>query len=249
MKVNAEQVVIFGATSGIGRVLAQELAADEKYLVLVGRDEIELRHIQSDLHIRYAAHCEYFICDLLDRAETIQTSENIIKTHPHIKEFYFLSGYLGDEISAEKSGEERGKITNVNFASAVHVLSIFANYFQEKKEGTMVVIGSVAGDRGRRSNYYYGAAKAGLHALVSGLRGRLYPHNVHVMLVKPGFVDTTMIWGKPGVFLAASPERVAKTIIRKARKKKNTMYVPWFWSIIMFIIRHLPEAVFKRLKF
>jgi short-subunit dehydrogenase len=114
--------------------------------------------------------------------------------------------------------------------------------------GAIAVIGSVAGDRGRASNYVYGTAKAGLAAFTQGLRQRLSKSNVQVLLIKPGFVDTPMTQEFKKGFLWASPDQVAKDICRAVEKRKNVLYTPWFWALIMLIIQHIPESIFKRLK-
>ncbi|MFV2002586.1 MAG: SDR family NAD(P)-dependent oxidoreductase, partial [Paracoccaceae bacterium] len=118
---------------------------------------------------------------------------------------------------------------------------------EARGSGSVVGIGSVAGDRGRVGNYIYGAAKAGFHTCLSGLRVRLARAGVHVLLVKPGFVDTAMTWGLDGMFLVATPQKVAADIMRAVDKRKNVIYTPFFWRYIMLIIRSIPEAVFKKL--
>jgi decaprenylphospho-beta-D-erythro-pentofuranosid-2-ulose 2-reductase len=136
----------------------------------------------------------------------------------------------------------------VNYLGAMSVLDQCANLLATAGAGFIVGISSVAGDRGRQSNYYYGSAKAGLTAYLSGLRNRLSGQGVQVLTVKPGFVDTAMTYGLEGMFLVASPEDVGRQIVRAVEKRRNTVYLPWFWRYIMLIIRHIPEFLFKRLK-
>ena len=119
---------------------------------------------------------------------------------------------------------------------------------EAQKEGSICVIGSVAGDRGRSSNYIYGSAKAGLAAFTQGLRQRLSKFNIDILLVKPGFVDTPMTQEFKKGFLWASPERVARDICSAIDKRKSTLYTPWFWGWIMLVIKHIPESIFKKLK-
>jgi short-subunit dehydrogenase len=130
----------------------------------------------------------------------------------------------------------------------VSLLEQFAARFEERGEGFIAAISSVAGDRGRQSNYIYGASKAGLSAYLEGLRNRLYHRGVHVTTIKPGFVDTKMTFGLPGLFLVASPQQAAKAMYAAIVKKKNTAYVPWFWRYIMLIIRHVPDWQFKKMR-
>ena len=137
---------------------------------------------------------------------------------------------------------------DVNFTSAVSLLTIIANDFESRRRGFICVFSSVAGDRGRQSNYVYGSAKSGLSAYVQGLRNRLFRHGVTVLTVKPGFVDTGMTWGLPGMFLVASPEKVARDVYRAVRRRASVIYTPFFWRFIMLIIKCMPEFVFKRMK-
>jgi len=133
------------------------------------------------------------------------------------------------------------------YAGALSILHHLATHLEARKAGTVIGIGSVAGDRGRLKNYVYGSAKAGLHTYLAGLRNRLGRSNVHVMTVKLGFVDTGMTWGQPGLFLVASPEAVARRCLVAARKRRDVCYIPAFWLPIMTIIRSIPERIFKRL--
>ncbi|MBL0932538.1 MAG: SDR family NAD(P)-dependent oxidoreductase [Alphaproteobacteria bacterium] len=134
-----------------------------------------------------------------------------------------------------------------NYTGAVLLLQRFAPVFEAQKSGTVIALGSVAGDRGRLKNYVYGSAKAGLHAYLQGLRARLVRSGAHVVTLKPGFVDTAMTWGLPGLFLVASPAAIAKAALTAAAKKRDIVYAPFFWWGIMTIIKHIPERIFKKL--
>ena len=135
-----------------------------------------------------------------------------------------------------------------NFTAAAICLAHLANDFETRGEGGIIGIGSVAGDRGRQSNYPYGAAKAGLSVFLQGLRNRLAPAGIHVLTVKPGFVDTPMTQGLDGLFLVAPPAKVADDIVRAYTKKKDVLYTPFFWRWIMLITKSIPERIFKKLK-
>jgi short-subunit dehydrogenase len=137
---------------------------------------------------------------------------------------------------------------DVNFTSVVSLLTFVANDFEARRHGFICVFSSVAGDRGRQSNYVYGSAKAALSAFLGGLRNRLFKSGVHVTTVKPGFVDTAMTWGLPGMFLVASPEAVAEDTFRAVSHGRSQIYTPFFWRYIMLIIKSVPEFVFKRMK-
>jgi short-subunit dehydrogenase len=157
-------------------------------------------------------------------------------------------GYLGDQAKGQCDGEEARRILETNFTGCVSALNILANHFEPRRAGFICAISSVAGDRGRQSNYLYGAAKAGLSAYLQGLRNRLFHAHVKVLTVKPGFVDTHMTYGRSGLFLVASPESVAKGIFRAIVKGKDVVYLPWFWRPIMLVVRSIPEGIFKRLR-
>jgi short-subunit dehydrogenase len=155
---------------------------------------------------------------------------------------------LGDQAKGQSDWEEARRILETNFTGCVSLLNILADYFEPRRAGFICALSSVAGDRGRQSNYLYGAAKAGLSAYLQGLRNRLFPAHVKVITVKPGFVDTRMTYGRPGLLLVASPDRVAKGVFRAIVKGKDVVYLPWFWRLIMLIVQSIPEAVFKRLR-
>ena len=156
---------------------------------------------------------------------------------------------LGDQHLGQDDWKHCHDIINSNYTGAVSILNVVANDFERRKKGVIVGISSVAGERGRQSNYVYGSAKAGFTKYLSGLRNRLYRHGVHVVMVKPGFVRTKMIENisTPGP-LTASPKQVAKKTSDAIRKKKNTIYVLSIWSLIMLVIKMIPESIFKRLK-
>ena len=159
-------------------------------------------------------------------------------------------GSLPDQRQTEMAADDARRAIDVNFTSAVAILSPLASYLESRRSGYLAAISSVAGDRGRQSNYTYGAAKAGLTVYLQGLRNRLYRSGVHVLTIKPGFVDTPMTRGllNPNSPLVASPARVARDIDRAIRRRRNTLYTPWFWRPIMFAIRMVPEPIFKRMK-
>jgi short-subunit dehydrogenase len=157
-------------------------------------------------------------------------------------------GYRADQQLAQKDFAESRRMIDTNYTSAVSILNLCANYFESKRQGFVCAISSVAGDRGRQSNYIYGSSKAALDAYLEGMRVRLAKAHVPVLTVKPGFVDTRMTWGLKGMFLVASPDRVAADVCKAIRKRKNVIYTPWFWAGIMLIIRSIPRFIFKRMK-
>ena len=156
-------------------------------------------------------------------------------------------GYMPPQAEIDKNPELIEQVSTDNFSGPARLLQMIAPLIEERGSGTIVGVASVAGDRGRIGNYVYGAAKAGFATYLSGLRNRLTKAGGHVVTVKPGFVDTAMTWGLPGMFLVASPNDVAKAILNAVDKKKNEIYTPFFWRYIMLIIRNIPEAIFKKM--
>jgi short-subunit dehydrogenase len=158
-------------------------------------------------------------------------------------------GYLGDANKARTDWNEAERIIQTNYTGAVSILDRVADHYALQKKGVIVGISSVAGERGRQSNYHYGSAKAGFTAYLSGLRNRLFQDGVHVVTVQPGFVYTRMTENlQLPKLLTGQPADVANTVYSAVKNKKNVVYVKWFWRWIMFIIRNIPEFMFKKLK-
>jgi decaprenylphospho-beta-D-erythro-pentofuranosid-2-ulose 2-reductase len=242
-----ENVLILGATSAIARATATAFAARGDSLYLASRDLDELQRIAADLHIRYGVEVYYGSFD----AEASETHDaffqSVLATMPGLSGVVLAFGYLGDQ-QAARSFKTGAKIIASNFTGAASILSLCADHFEAQQRGFIVGISSVAGDRGRQSNYVYGSAKGALSLYLQGLRNRLYSSGVRVITIKPGFVDTAMTFGLPGMFLVASPQSVGERIVRVLSKSADVVYLPWFWRYIMLIIRSIPEPVFKRLK-
>jgi short-subunit dehydrogenase len=241
-------VLILGATSGIASALAKELAAHKYDLVLGGRDRDELSALASDLSLRNSVRAGVLAFDALDTQTHAASLQSFLaEAGNDLVGAVVCIGYLGDQAKAQVDWEEARLILETNFTGCVSALNILANHFELRRTGFICAISSVAGDRGRQSNYHYGAAKAGLSVYLQGLRNRLFPAGVKVITVKPGFVDTRMTYGRPGLFLLASPESVAQGIFRAIVKGKSVVYLPWFWRPIMLMVRSIPETIFKRL--
>lgn len=241
-------VLILGATSPIARSTAGYLASKGHPLFLASRDEEELTRIASDIQARYGVQTHTGVFDAEEFTAHAPFLQQVVKDIGPLEGVVVAFGYLGQQSKAAEDFEEGRAILNRNFVGACSILSECANYFQAKKSGFIVGISSVAGDRGRQSNYYYGAAKSGLSTFLQGLRNRLHDSGVQVLTVKPGFVDTGMTYGKPGMFLVASPKNVGATIGRAIEQRKDIIYVPWFWRYIMGVIKMIPERIFRRLK-
>jgi short-subunit dehydrogenase len=242
-------VLILGATSGIARGICHALARGKRNLILAGRDVEELTAMASDLSIRhgivatavpfeaedFASHPAFFA-----RCQEVAGNE--------LAGLVLVHGYMAAQNDAQKQFELARRMVDVNLTSAISICEPAAAIFEQRRSGFIVGVSSVAGDRGRMSNYLYGATKAGVTTYLAGLRARLQKSGVAVLTVKPGFVDTAMTWGLPGTFLVADPNAVGESIARAIDRRRDVIYTPWFWWIIMSIVRAVPEFVFKRTK-
>lgn len=240
-------ILIVGATSDIGREICHCYGKAGNDLILTSRNTADLERDISDYQIRYGIKVSAFGLDLVDFDSHEKLLAPII---PRVEGVVLVAGYLGEQPKAETVWQEARMILDTNFTGAVSVLNYVANVFEERKSGWIVGISSVAGDRGRASNYYYGSSKAGFTAYLSGLRGRLLKSNIHLLTVKPGFVDTKMTAGHPlPKPLTAQPKAVAKAVYKAQKAKKNVLYTLGVWYWVMLIIKHIPEPIFKKLKF
>lgn len=242
------KVLIVGAASAIAQATARYMASNGDRIYLLARDADKLDIIAGDLKARGADQVETEVFDANDWARHAQVVAEAVGKLEGLDTVLIAHGTLPDQGKCEGSVEQvRGEF-ETNALSTISLLTVLAPIFQEQGHGTIAVISSVAGDRGRQSNYVYGAAKAAVTTYLSGLRNRLQQHGVQVLTIKPGFVDTPMTAEFPKNFLWASADDVGGKIYQAIEKGKDVLYVPWFWTIIMMIIRAVPEGVFKRLK-
>lgn len=238
--------IILGASSAMARAFAKRLAESGAVLVLAGRDQDDLQRTAADAGIRGAEAVHQMPFDTRDPA-TFAPIIDIAAAHEGTINVAVFAGSMPPQEDVEANPELFAPMVTDNFTGAARFLLTIAPMMERRGAGTIVGVSSVAGDRGRIKNYAYGSAKAGFQTFLSGLRNRLGRSGVHVMTVKPGFVDTAMTWGLDGMFLVASPEDVAISIEKGIKKKRNVLYTPWFWIGIMGIIRSIPEFIFKKL--
>lgn len=241
-------ILIIGATSSIARAAAKLWAERGHDLYLTGRSAEELHRLATDLAIRFEVAVRYKVLLIEDYSHHEDLLASIISDMGSVAGVLLASGYLGDHPKAISDFTEAKKILEINFLGACSVLIHCANALAAQQSGFIAALGSVAGDRGRQSNFVYGSAKAGLDVFLQGLRNRMFSVGVQVLTVKPGFTDTAMTYGKPGLFLVASPQEVALAIVKALDKRKNILYVPSFWRYVMALIKAIPESLFKRLK-
>lgn len=237
-------LLILGARSDMARAIARRFAAAGWDLMLAARDLAELERDAADLRLRYKVAVETHPLDVLD-----ERAAHFCDALSRLPEGVLCAvGTLGDQTLAEHDDREAQRILHTNFNGPTRYLGELANRFAERGSGFIAAIGSVAGDRGRASNYVYGSAKAGLDAWLSGLRNRLHKRGVRVLTIKPGFTATRMTAHlRTPKALTATPEQVAEDVFRAIRQGRDILYTRWFWRIIMLIIRSLPEPLFKRL--
>lgn len=239
-------LLLLGAGSDIACSLARKFASAGYEIQLAARNASRLQPLQQDIAIRYNVPCTLHEFDAA-APETHRSFFSSLPGQPDVTISIF--GYLGDQEKAESDWTECERILTVNYIGAVSILNIVANAYITRGSGAIVGISSVAGERGRQSNYFYGSAKAGFTAYLSGLRNRLYPKGVHVLTVKPGFVETKMTENMAlPPLVTAQPDAVATAIFDAVQKKKNVLYVKWMWRWIMFLIKCIPESVFKKMK-
>ena len=238
-------MLILGARSDIARATALIFARNGWDIILAGRDLPALEKSATDIAIRTTRTVTTSFFDALSP----QSHEAFWQQHSAASDAVFCAvGLMLEQKNAENDFACAEQILQTNFTGLVPILSMAANTFEERGNGLIIGVSSVAGDRGRASNYVYGSAKAGFTAFLSGLRNRLAKKGVHVMTVKPGFVATSMTEGmKLPASLTASADQVAEDILRGVVKKRDIMYTRWFWFWIMFIIKNIPERVFKKL--
>jgi decaprenylphospho-beta-D-erythro-pentofuranosid-2-ulose 2-reductase len=248
-KTGSPWVLVVGASSGIGRAVARRWARAGSDVLLAGRDVEDLERSAADLRLRCGRRAEVIAFDALDfDSHESFWRECLDRAGGDLAGVVMLHGWMPAQTDAQNDFALARKAIDTNYTSAVSLLTLAANDFEQKKRGFLCVFSSVAGDRGRQSNYAYGSAKAALTAFLQGLRNRLFKSGVTVLTVKPGFVDTAMTWGLPGLFLVATPEKVADDVFVAVGKRRAEIYTPWFWRYIMLIIKSVPEFVFKRMK-
>jgi decaprenylphospho-beta-D-erythro-pentofuranosid-2-ulose 2-reductase len=238
--------IILGASSSVGRAFARQAAAKGANVILAGRDAADLARTAQDITARFDVTATSFPFDA-DDYETHETLINALKERQAPLGIFLLFGTMPEQSEIDADFDLAVQTINVNYLGAVSILSRLATRLETNGSGRIVVMSSVAGDRGRLKNYIYGSAKAGLNAYLQGLRARLCRANVSVTTVKAGFIDTDMTFGVPGLFLVATPDACAEACLTLAEKGRDVAYFPWFWRYIMLIIRHIPEKLFKQM--
>ncbi|NPA72991.1 MAG: SDR family oxidoreductase [Gammaproteobacteria bacterium] len=244
----AQNILVIGATSAIAQATIRRYAEQNASLFLIARNSEQLETLAEDAKIRGAHQVHTATLDVNEFAEHEAVIASVFEALNTVDITLIAHGTLPDQAACQTELSTLMTELNTNALSTLSLLTVLANRLEQQGSGSLAVITSVAGDRGRQSNYVYGAAKGMVSRFLQGLRNRLTPHNVHVLDIKPGFVDTPMTADFKKGALWAKPEQIADSIVKAIKKQKNTLYTPFFWSGIMLIIRSIPEAIFKRLK-
>ncbi len=243
-----ERIVVFGATSAIAQAVARRFASQGARLHLVARDAAKLEAVRADLAARGAPQVTTSIADLDDLTHHRALIDEAEAALGPVDAVLIAQGTLSDQAACAADFARTQAEWLTNFIAPASLAAELANRFEARAAGTIAVIGSVAGDRARKSNYVYGTAKSALASFLQGLRGRLHDKGVRVVTLKPGFVDTPMTASLRKGILWATPDPVAAGIVRAMERGTPEVYLPWFWWGIMFILRHVPERIFVRLK-
>jgi short-subunit dehydrogenase len=243
-----KKILIVGATSAIAESVARRYAAQGAALFLLGRNVERLEVIAGDLRNRGA---EKVWTDRFEAGDFDSFEGILVKAFKQAGGFDVVLvayGTLGDQQACERSLEETVRELQTNAVGTIALLTLLARMMEVRKHGTIAVISSVAGDRGRPSNYVYGSAKAAVTTFCEGLRGRLFRSGVHLLTVKPGMVDTPMTGGMElPKLLLARPEQVAGDIVAGIEKGWDVLYTPWYWRYVMTAIVHIPVKIFRKL--
>ena len=247
------KIVLIGGTSGIGRALAHEFLARGDELLLTGRSAEEVERVTADLRVRHGqrdpvVHGAVF--DVMDLPQRRALIDRAVGCLGGLDGIMVTVGEIGDRALARSDADYARTIQEINYQAPADLLDAAANYFEAHPgEGRfLAAVGSVAGDRGRQSNYHYGSSKAALHAHLQGLRHRMHAAGTHVLTIKPGLIDTPMVFGRDDLIFLVSAERAARDIVSALEGGTNELYTPWFWRWIMLAIRVMPEFLFRRMK-
>jgi decaprenylphospho-beta-D-erythro-pentofuranosid-2-ulose 2-reductase len=241
------KILVLGATSGIAEATCRIWASQGASLFLIARNAEKLEAVAADLKTRGASFIDTAVADLDDTDKHPELLAHAINSLTGMDIAYLAHGILGDQTEAERDFNTAAQIIHTNYMAPVSLLTWLANFCVQRHSGTLAVISSVAGDRGRKSNYLYGSSKAGLSAFLGGLRNRVDREGVTVLTIKPGPTKTAMTANMPKSEKFADPESVAESIVSAIDKRKDILYVPFQWQPIMFIIRNIPERIFKKL--
>ena len=237
--------LILGGSSSVARAFAFEVAQNGAAVMLAGRDTEDLERTAADLKVRTGAEASALAFDATDYDTHGDFAESCSGKAEQLNVFLAF-GTMPSQAETDGDFGLAKAMVETNYLGAVSILDRLAPVMEAQGQGHVVVLGSVAGDRGRLRNYLYGSTKAALHTYLEGLRARLFRSGVRVLTVKPGVLDTAMTWGLPRLPFPATPEAFARATLDHVKRGREIAYVPGIWRLIMLIIRHIPERLFKR---
>lgn len=241
------KTLIVGATSLLGRSLSYQYALDGDEIILAGRNIDELKIISCDIAIRYGANTHTLYIDLSDDKSCLRAASDLLDKFGCPDTILFVSGHIGNVENPYQSINEISKTARINYFGMTLFLARLLPNIESTRNTDIVFISSVAGDRGRKTNFVYGAAKAALNTYAQGLRAMLHQRGCGVYTIKLGYMDTRLAFGKTPRLITCTPDYAARAIRRAVERRKYVIYVPWFWRFIMLFLRLLPEKVFIRL--
>ncbi len=239
------KILVLGATSGIAEATCRIWASQGASMFLVARNAEKLAAVAADLRARGASYIDTAVVDLDATEHHAALLAHAVDSLAGLDIAYLAYGILGDQQQSEQDFHAAAHIIHTNFMAPVSLLTWLANFCVPRRHGTIAVLSSVAGDRGRKSNYVYGSSKAGLSAFLAGLRNRVDREGVTVLTIKPGPVNTAMTAHMN--VKKADVDTVAQSIVKAIDKRQDNLYVPFQWQPIMFVVRNIPERIFKKL--
>jgi short-subunit dehydrogenase len=242
-----ETWIILGASSTIARSFAELCTHTQCKLILAGRDEADIKRTAADIQIRSGVDVDVLFLDAENTANHAVFAEQCVSLAKGRINIFLAFAHLSAYCPDDGNFENVRRMVNVNYLGVISVLSRLAPHLERQGAGIVIAIGSVAGERGRWKTPVYTSSKAAMHVYLQGFRGRMFRKGITVTTIKPGFIDTGMTYGLPGLFLVASPDALAKACLRAGQAGREILYFPWFWRYIMLIIRLIPERIFKRL--
>ena len=243
-----ETWVVLGATSSMARAFIRLVAAEGADTILAGRDTEDMGRTAADIRARFSVDAEVVAFDAREVA-THQSLAEIAAAREGVVNVAVFLGSMPAQGEVDAKPNLTAALVADNFGGAASALHYIAPALEARGTGIVIGVGSVAGDRPRLKNYVYGSTKAGFHAYLSGLRYRLRRKGVHVVTVKPGFIDTAMTWGDERLPFTSAPDAAAADMLHAARQGRDTVYTPWYWRWVMLLVRAMPERVFIRLSF
>jgi len=247
MNKNIETWLILGASSTISREFALQMAEQNNKIIFAGRDLKNIKKISKDIKIRHNIETEEIEIDIINIQSHNQLVQQCVKKVSGRLNIFVAIGTMPSQKNILNSDGLANKVINTNFTGVVNILLAFMPFFKSQRSGNIIVLGSVAGDRGRLSNYIYGSSKSGIHTFLQGFRSEMEKIGVNVTNIKLGPIDTRMSYGAGFDKIMATPSATAAACISASKNKKSIVYFPWFWKYIMVMIKIIPEKLFNKL--